>query len=232
MNNSIPLRDRYHHHRNRLSIALNSLYEPAPLSPSLVEPEFSIDQDTSIAAIDQQQQSPVVNTESPTPLAVSKTPVPITKPISPHNTKEAVSFQKLLYKFGVASLASRSGRFNNALVGLSPVGYTVLDDERSYRTPPHEQLKCSDRVPSSTTTSPSSQDKAVKLASSTPDKRKPTMHQTSSRLLRMASDDRPFTRDLKDLFSTLMVSLKLDTHRVRFSKFNYSFTADEAINNL
>ncbi|KAI5288802.1 hypothetical protein KEM52_001026 [Ascosphaera acerosa] len=58
------------------------------------------------------------------------------------------------------------------------------------------------------------------------------MHQTSSRLLRTTSDDRPFTRDLKDLFSTLMVSLKLDPHRVRFTKFNHSFTADEAINNL
>ncbi|KZZ90624.1 developmental regulator FlbA [Ascosphaera apis ARSEF 7405] len=58
------------------------------------------------------------------------------------------------------------------------------------------------------------------------------MHQTSSRLLRTTSDDRPFTRDLKDLFSTLMVSLKLDTHRIRFTKFNHSFTAEEAINNL
>lgn len=48
----------------------------------------------------------------------------------------------------------------------------------------------------------------------------------------MTADDRPFSHDLKDLFSTLMVSLKLDTHRLRFSKFPYSFTADEAINNL
>ncbi|KAI5282183.1 hypothetical protein KEM54_002914, partial [Ascosphaera aggregata] len=58
------------------------------------------------------------------------------------------------------------------------------------------------------------------------------MHQTSSRLLRTTTDDRPFTRDLKDLFSTLMVSLKLDVHRVRFTKYNHSFTAEEAINNL
>ncbi|OJD10432.1 hypothetical protein AJ78_08558, partial [Emergomyces pasteurianus Ep9510] len=58
------------------------------------------------------------------------------------------------------------------------------------------------------------------------------MHQTSSRLLRMTSDDRPFTRDFKDLFSTLMVSLKLETHRVRFSKFDHTFTSEEAINNL
>ncbi|KAK2881766.1 hypothetical protein FQN49_000433 [Arthroderma sp. PD_2] len=58
------------------------------------------------------------------------------------------------------------------------------------------------------------------------------MHQTSSRLLRMTTDERPFTRDFKDLFSTLMVSLKLETHRVRFSKFEHTFTAEEAINNL
>ncbi|KAL1969938.1 hypothetical protein VTN77DRAFT_7448 [Rasamsonia byssochlamydoides] len=58
------------------------------------------------------------------------------------------------------------------------------------------------------------------------------MHQTSSRLLRMTEDDRPFTKDFNDLFSTLMVSLKLDTHRVRFTKFDHTFTSEEAINNL
>ncbi|KAH6983755.1 regulator of G protein signaling domain-containing protein [Ilyonectria destructans] len=46
------------------------------------------------------------------------------------------------------------------------------------------------------------------------------MHQTSSRLLRMTEDDRPFTRDFNDLFSTLVVSLlPLSAHR-------------DAINNL
>lgn len=35
-----------------------------------------------------------------------------------------------------------------------------------------------------------------------------------------------------DLFSTLMVSLKLDSHRVRFTKYDHSFTSEEAINNL
>ncbi|PGH17834.1 hypothetical protein AJ80_04657 [Polytolypa hystricis UAMH7299] len=58
------------------------------------------------------------------------------------------------------------------------------------------------------------------------------MHQTSSRLLRMTSDDRPFTKDFKDLFSTLMVSLKLETHRVRFTKFDHTFSSEEAISNL
>ncbi|KAI7346699.1 Developmental regulator [Hortaea werneckii] len=65
------------------------------------------------------------------------------------------------------------------------------------------------------------------------------MHQTSSRLLRMTEDDRPFTRglqcseqDFKDLFSTLMVSLPLTSHRVRFTRIEHTFTTEEAITNL
>ncbi|KAF2833936.1 developmental regulator flbA [Ophiobolus disseminans] len=58
------------------------------------------------------------------------------------------------------------------------------------------------------------------------------MHQTSSRLLRMTDDERPFTRDFKDLFSTLMVSLPLTQHRVRFRMIEYTFTSDEAVTNL
>ncbi|KAI9812850.1 MAG: hypothetical protein M1832_006471 [Thelocarpon impressellum] len=58
------------------------------------------------------------------------------------------------------------------------------------------------------------------------------MHQTSSRLLRMTEEERPFTRDFKDLFSTLIVSLPLIAHRVRFQKVEHTFTSEEAINNL
>lgn len=39
-------------------------------------------------------------------------------------------------------------------------------------------------------------------------------------------------QDFKDLFSTLMVSLPLTPHRVRFSKVEHSFTTEEAITNL
>ncbi|KAJ5105591.1 hypothetical protein NUU61_002938 [Penicillium alfredii] len=60
----------------------------------------------------------------------------------------------------------------------------------------------------------------------------PKMHQTSSRLLRMTEDERPFTKDFMDLFATLMVSLKLDSHRVRFTRYDHTFTSEEAINNL
>ncbi|KAI9821216.1 MAG: hypothetical protein M1827_003950 [Pycnora praestabilis] len=58
------------------------------------------------------------------------------------------------------------------------------------------------------------------------------MHQTSSRLLRMTDEDRPFTRDFKDLFATLMVSLPLSPHRVRFQRVEHTFSSEEAINNL
>ena len=58
------------------------------------------------------------------------------------------------------------------------------------------------------------------------------MHQTSSRLLRMTDEERPFTRDFMDLFSTLMVSLPLSPHRIRFQKVEHTFTSEEAINNL
>jgi len=39
-------------------------------------------------------------------------------------------------------------------------------------------------------------------------------------------------QDFKDLFSTLVVSLPLTPHRVRFQKIEHSFTSDEAVTNL
>jgi hypothetical protein len=39
-------------------------------------------------------------------------------------------------------------------------------------------------------------------------------------------------QDFKDLFSTLMVSLPLTSHRVRFQKIEHTFTSEEAITNL
>lgn len=58
------------------------------------------------------------------------------------------------------------------------------------------------------------------------------MHQTSSKVLRMADDDRPFTKDFMDLFSTLITSLPLTPHRVRFQKMEETFLSEEAITNL
>ncbi|KKY17846.1 putative developmental regulator [Phaeomoniella chlamydospora] len=48
----------------------------------------------------------------------------------------------------------------------------------------------------------------------------------------MTDDERPFTKDFKDLFATLIVSLPLSPHRVRFSKVDHTFSSEEAVNNL
>ncbi|KAF7557251.1 hypothetical protein G7Z17_g849 [Cylindrodendrum hubeiense] len=59
------------------------------------------------------------------------------------------------------------------------------------------------------------------------------MNQSSTGLLRMTDDDRPFSKDLEDLFSTLTVSLMpLSAHRVRFTKVDYTFLSEDAIRNL
>ncbi|KAH7020367.1 regulator of G protein signaling domain-containing protein [Ilyonectria destructans] len=59
------------------------------------------------------------------------------------------------------------------------------------------------------------------------------MNQTTSRTLRVTDDDRPYSKDLKDIFSTLIVSLMpLSAHRVRFTKVDYAFLAEDAIHNL
>jgi hypothetical protein len=58
------------------------------------------------------------------------------------------------------------------------------------------------------------------------------MHQTSSKILRMTDDDRPFTKDFNDLFATLVASLPLTPHRYRFSRAEETFTSEEAITNL
>ena len=65
-----------------------------------------------------------------------------------------------------------------------------------------------------------------------PDRKDGKMHQTSSKTLRMTDDERPFTRDFNDLFATLVTSLPLTPHRVRFSKLEETFLSEEAITNL
>ncbi|GAM41891.1 developmental regulator [Talaromyces pinophilus] len=59
-----------------------------------------------------------------------------------------------------------------------------------------------------------------------------TARKSAARMLRTTDEDRPFTRDFKDLFSTLMVSLELGARRVRFTKVDFTFTMEEALNNL
>lgn len=49
---------------------------------------------------------------------------------------------------------------------------------------------------------------------------------------REKSTNKARAKDFKDLFSTLMVSLPLTPHRVRFQRIDHTFTSDEAITNL
>ncbi|KAH6990261.1 regulator of G protein signaling domain-containing protein [Ilyonectria destructans] len=76
----------------------------------------------------------------------------------------------------------------------------------------------------------------VRLAEPAPSS--PTMvanriNQSSSRLLKTTDDDRQLSRDLTDLFSTLIVSLlPLEARRVRFSKVENTFLAEDATHNL
>ncbi|BFZ54911.1 human AMSH/STAMBP protein ubiquitin specific-protease [Savitreella phatthalungensis] len=58
------------------------------------------------------------------------------------------------------------------------------------------------------------------------------MHQTSTRIMKVTPDGRPFATDFNDLFGTLAVSLGLTTHRSRFRSYQHSFTTEEAVMNL
>ncbi|KAJ8607678.1 hypothetical protein MRB53_040141 [Persea americana] len=58
------------------------------------------------------------------------------------------------------------------------------------------------------------------------------LHQTSSKAVRTTAEGRPFTKDFEDLFSTLITSLPLRSHRARFQKVEHSFLCEEAIANL
>ena len=58
----------------------------------------------------------------------------------------------------------------------------------------------------------------------------PADHPTQNSELRSQTDQS--LQDFKDLFATLMVSLPLTPHRVRFSRVDHTFTSEEAITNL
>ncbi|KKK17268.1 developmental regulator flbA, partial [Aspergillus rambellii] len=122
--------------------------------------------------------------------------------------------------------------------GITPLTPPLSEGSGSSEqsSPPFEPSSTVTEHPASTT---ERRRQTIQLAPSSEPRLEPTlslppakMHQTSSRLLRMTEDDRPFTKDFMDLFSTLMVSLKLDSHRVRFTKYDHTFTSEEAINNL
>ncbi|KAL5636590.1 hypothetical protein ACGC1H_000518 [Rhizoctonia solani] len=55
---------------------------------------------------------------------------------------------------------------------------------------------------------------------------------SASHMMKVTKRGRPFLKDTLDLFATLVVSLDLVTHKQFFKSFPYSFTTDEAAQNL
>ncbi|KAJ5758723.1 hypothetical protein N7520_005879 [Penicillium odoratum] len=128
----------------------------------------------------------------------------------------------------LSRLSTLSATVNPLTPPLSDGEFNSLDFARS-ESPALTELNSSHKRRLTLQRIPSQE---IRLTQATVPTAPPTMHQTSSRLLRMTEDERPFTKDFMDLFSTLMVSLKLDTHRVRFTRYDHTFTSEEAINNL
>ncbi|CAJ0745789.1 3519_t:CDS:2 [Entrophospora sp. SA101] len=56
--------------------------------------------------------------------------------------------------------------------------------------------------------------------------------QSSTHMMKTTRSGRPFVKDIHDLFSTLVVSLPMETHRNLFKNYSNSFTTEEAIANL
>ncbi|RIB06927.1 regulator of G protein signaling domain-containing protein [Gigaspora rosea] len=61
----------------------------------------------------------------------------------------------------------------------------------------------------------------------------PQVHQQSStHMMKTTRSGRPFVKDIHDLYSTLVVSLPMESHRYLFRSYSNSFTTEEAIANL
>lgn len=58
------------------------------------------------------------------------------------------------------------------------------------------------------------------------------MKQSAAKSVRMTEEGNPFTKELGELFASLVVTLPMDAHRVRFTKVEETFTSEEAITNL
>ncbi|CAG8665845.1 1367_t:CDS:2, partial [Ambispora leptoticha] len=57
-------------------------------------------------------------------------------------------------------------------------------------------------------------------------------HQSSTHMMKTTKSGRPFVKDIHDLFSTLIVSLPMDSHRHMFRTYPNTFTTEEAVLNL
>ncbi|CAI2198764.1 10056_t:CDS:2, partial [Funneliformis geosporum] len=60
----------------------------------------------------------------------------------------------------------------------------------------------------------------------------PVQQQSSTQMMQTTRSGRPFVKDIHDLFSTLIISLPMETHRTLFKNYANSFTTEETIANL
>jgi hypothetical protein len=58
------------------------------------------------------------------------------------------------------------------------------------------------------------------------------MKQSAAKSVRMTDEGHPFTKELGELFASLVVTLPMTAHRVRFTKVDETFSSEEAIMNL
>lgn len=132
----------------------------------------------------------------------------------------------------VAGLASIGTNSNPSLRSATSSGSLSKQSAASPSSRPN--LPRNTTSPPDITTSKATSGPSSPVEPSMPgqEKNNSKMHQTSSKVLRMTDDDRPFARDFKDLFSTLITSLPLTAHRVRFTRVEESFLSEEAITNL
>ena len=58
------------------------------------------------------------------------------------------------------------------------------------------------------------------------------MRQTASKSIRTTIDGRPYMKELGEIFASLVISLPMTAHRVRFTKVEETFTSEEAVQYL
>ncbi|KIW48838.1 uncharacterized protein PV06_01400 [Exophiala oligosperma] len=199
---------------------------------------------------------PVHNTQSDTSRYTSSPPIPpgrdIARPPHHHHTSSS-SITQSKSRRSLASLARE--KTSNAFANLASIGTTSTPSLRSAtssgslgrhsiasgsvrpnlpRSPTSPEVHSGTQRRTSGTHLPGQDPRSSTSVPPmpNPDRNNGRMHQSSSKVLRMTDDERPFTRDFKDLFSTLITSLPLTPHRVRFSRVEETFLSEEAITNL
>ena len=135
-----------------------------------------------------------------------------------------------------ASSNGGSSSSNGNGLGISPVAMSMMRSAQANNKSP---LSMASTLQSDASTSDTISRSVARPSQDLPDRSNTSlpgfekkMHQTSTRIMKVTPDGRPFARDFNDLYATLIVSLQLKTHRSRFRNYPHSFTTEEAAINL